>query len=194
MNALVVGIASGIAVLAIGGMVTWALGRRRKVLRCFHAGWRELSRLQAADLLGRRADANSGFRDYYYERPQDARIRKALAAGSSVLVVGEPLSGKTRAALEALWKLPDDCNVAILRESDLDDLRIPLDPRRGAGSSSFLTTLTGSPFGPASSVLSTCWREGASSWLPRVARAGIKATCSGDRSRTGRRTSRSVSR
>ena len=45
------------------------------------------------------------YRDYYYEREEDRKIREALNEGKSILIIGRPKAGKTRAAYEAVKRL-----------------------------------------------------------------------------------------
>jgi len=45
------------------------------------------------------------YRDYYYEREADRKIREALNEGKSILIIGRPKAGKTRAAYEAVKRL-----------------------------------------------------------------------------------------
>jgi len=86
--------------------------------------------LKPSDLLPVRSSPDLGYRRYYYERPEDERIRTAILSGHNVLVVGAPLAGKTRAAYEALRSLPSNYDVTVAREVDFTGFRIPFNPRR----------------------------------------------------------------
>ena len=55
------------------------------------------------------------FNDYYYERDEDQKIRNSINNGENVLVIGRPLSGKTRAIYEAIIRT-SDCQIAIPKE------------------------------------------------------------------------------
>jgi hypothetical protein len=48
---------------------------------------------------------------YYYWRGLDEQIAHSLSEGKNIVVVGAPLSGKTRAVFEALRKLKPACDV-----------------------------------------------------------------------------------
>jgi len=63
--------------------------------------------LDAADVLGYR---NKYYNPFYYVRDHDANLRRHIEKSHNVLVLGEPLSGKTRAAFEAL-RLQHDTEV-----------------------------------------------------------------------------------
>ncbi len=62
--------------------------------------------LSHADIMGggRRSRFNT---DFYFERNSDKEILEHLKNGNSVLITGNPISGKTRALYEALKKLND---------------------------------------------------------------------------------------
>jgi len=130
LKTLVASIVGGVAVLATGTVFAFAARHVRAARRCFRSGWREAAKMRAHDLLLARALSDSGFNDYYYEREQDGQMREAIASGSNVIVLGEPLSGKTRAVLEALRSLPDSSDVAVLKEADFSNFAIPFHARR----------------------------------------------------------------
>jgi tetratricopeptide (TPR) repeat protein len=129
-DTIIVGIIVGIAVLAIGWIARLSFHHARAAKRCFRVRWREAARIRAHDLLLARASRDLGFNNYYYEREQDKRMRDAVRSGSNVIVVGEPLSGKSRAVLEALRNLSDRYDVAVVREADFNDFTIPFHARR----------------------------------------------------------------
>jgi hypothetical protein len=54
--------------------------------------------------------------DYYYEREHDEKIKSAIENGENVLVIGRPLSGKTRAIFEAIKN--SHHNIAIPNEGE----------------------------------------------------------------------------
>jgi len=121
---------TGTVVLAIGSIVRFIIRHTRAARQCFRVRWREAARIRADDLLLARASRDLGFNDYYYERQQDRRIREVVRSGTNVIVVGKPLSGKTRAVLEALRNLSDRYDVAVVREADFNDFTIPFHARR----------------------------------------------------------------
>ena len=57
------------------------------------------------DIMPRALLDDRPYHEYYYQRPEDDGIRKALEAKQNVLIKGSPLAGKSRAAFEALKNL-----------------------------------------------------------------------------------------
>ncbi len=75
----------------------------RKYLRdTFAAVWKPPQRLKPETVMGSRGTPKFGYRAYYYSRDADRAIRERIAKGQHVLILGDPLAGKTRAAYEAL--------------------------------------------------------------------------------------------
>jgi len=70
------------------------------------------------------------YRDYYYEREEDRKIREALNEGKSILIIGRPKAGKTRAAYEAVKRL-EGFKVVKFWEKLLDTDKIPKSVKKG---------------------------------------------------------------
>ena len=70
------------------------------------------------------------YRDYYYEREADRKIRKALNQGKSILIIGRPKAGKTRAAYEAVKRL-EGFKVVKFWEKLLETDKIPKSVKKG---------------------------------------------------------------
>jgi len=70
------------------------------------------------------------YRDYYYEREEDRKIREALNEGKSILIIGRPKAGKTRAAYEAVKRL-EGFKVVKFWEKLLETDKIPKAIKKG---------------------------------------------------------------
>ena len=70
------------------------------------------------------------YRDYYYEREEDRKIREALNEGKSILIIGRPKAGKTRAAYEAVKRL-EGFKVVKFWEKLLETDKIPKSVKKG---------------------------------------------------------------
>jgi len=70
------------------------------------------------------------YRDYYYEREEDRKIREALNEGKSILIIGRPKAGKTRAAYEAVKRL-EGFKVVKFWEKLLETDKIPKTIKKG---------------------------------------------------------------
>ena len=127
---LIAAIVGGLAVAMIVGAIAIVRRYFRRVNRCFSVRWREAAMLKPSDLLPVRSRTDLGYRPYYFEREQDKAIRKAILEERNSLVVGVPLAGKTRAVYQALLNLPPNYDVAVVRDADFTDFRIPIHFRR----------------------------------------------------------------
>jgi len=70
------------------------------------------------------------YRDYYYEREADRKIRKTLNEDKSILIIGRPKAGKTRAAYEAVKRL-EGFKVVKFWEKLLETDKIPKSVKKG---------------------------------------------------------------
>jgi tetratricopeptide (TPR) repeat protein len=77
--------------------------------------WKKSSSLEPKEVLGDRP-----YYEYYYKRDEDVVISKSLDAKKNVLIVGTPLSGKTRAAYQALKNVKKRYDVLIPRFCDIN--------------------------------------------------------------------------
>jgi tetratricopeptide (TPR) repeat protein len=59
--------------------------------------WKKSTSLKPNDLLGLRP-----YNSYYYNREEDEQVKKIISSRESVLLVGSPLTGKTRTLFESL--------------------------------------------------------------------------------------------
>lgn len=74
----------------------------------WQVAWKKSSSFTPQEILGERP-----FHRFYYQRRADKLIRKLIENERNVLVIGRPLSGKTRAFFEALVSLVKPCDVII---------------------------------------------------------------------------------
>jgi len=80
------------------------------------------SKLKPEVLLGPRP-----YNEFYFLRENDEKIKEAIEKEEHALIIGRPLSGKTRAAFEAIRNLKEEKNTAILlcRDITIDTFTIP---------------------------------------------------------------------
>ncbi len=90
--------------------------------------WKSISNLKPDHLLGLRASKLYGFRKYYYERSHDKIIKKKIEKGENILVLGGPISGKTRTVYEVLKRCDKNYYVIIPKRDYLETkgFRVPL--------------------------------------------------------------------
>ena len=78
--------------------------------------WKKSSSIKSKDILRER---QSYFHDYYYQRLEDETIRERLHENQNVLIIGPPLSGKSRAIYQTLLVLAKPHDVLIPRYFDI---------------------------------------------------------------------------
>lgn len=118
---------AGIVIAVIGALLVVAVpvtGHLYRKHQChkthFSTIWKRSSDLIPEDVLGIRAKDKLNFNRAYLERPDvDLPLREILEKGDCVLIIGNPLAGKTRAVYEALKKMPNQASVLIPRPEDI---------------------------------------------------------------------------
>jgi tetratricopeptide (TPR) repeat protein len=122
-----IGIIAGLLVPVLILLIGYARRREGKLRKYYHVRWKKSSSLLPTDVLGVRGEPEHGFDEYYLRRDQDDEIRTRLHEHRNMLVVGNPLAGKTRTVFEALRTLPDECGVIIpvITDVDTEDFLIP---------------------------------------------------------------------
>lgn len=99
------------------------LYKYRRELQSYYATiWRKSSALKPKDILGERP-----FSDYYFSRQEDARLSECIAEKKNVLLIGPPLSGKSRAVYQALKNSTKPLDVLIPRNVHMQSFQYPLD-------------------------------------------------------------------
>ncbi|MBU4231854.1 MAG: hypothetical protein KKF43_04915 [Proteobacteria bacterium] len=116
-----------ITVMVLIGLWQFIYWQNRRLEAYYKIIWKNSSNLQPREVLDIRGDPAHGFNDYYFERPTDPIIRQKLADGRSLLVVGHPLAGKTRALFQALKTCPKPLDVIIPKILDVNpvDFQVP---------------------------------------------------------------------
>ncbi len=89
--------------------------RKRKCKVYYETVWKKSSSLNVKEVLGTRP-----FDKYYYQRPEDNLICEGLNNKENVLIIGPPLSGKSRAAYQALTSLNKPHDVIIPKHTDIN--------------------------------------------------------------------------
>jgi len=98
-----------------------AFYRKRKELSNYYSLiWKNSKRIKSKDLLGERP-----FMDYYLERDTDNIISRAIERRRNILIVGPPLSGKTRAVYNCLKKLKKSVKLLVPRSVPIPVFSIP---------------------------------------------------------------------
>lgn len=104
-------IAGALGIPAIILSIIGFLYHRKKKLRTYYdIMWKKSSSLSPTDILGLRGKKEYGFRKDYFEREEDEMVRKRIENNKNVLIVGNPLSGKTRTIYQVLTGLEKRCN------------------------------------------------------------------------------------
>jgi len=104
-----------IIIVILVPLIGFLYHRYRKHKAYYEIIWKKSSWLKPRELLKERP-----FNKYYYQRPEDNLIREGLNNKKNVLIMGRPLSGKSRAAYQALTNLNKPHNVIIPRCTDIN--------------------------------------------------------------------------
>lgn len=83
--------------------------------------WKNSAKLKAKDLLGERP-----YEEYYFPRSVDAFLEQTYASRSNALIIGPPLSGKTRAVFNSL-RNSADTYLLVPRNVPMQGFRLPRD-------------------------------------------------------------------
>jgi len=128
---ILIGFLVGILVVVIVAILTFLpklihklKKRRQELKKHYEIMWEKSSKLKPKDLLPWRGTEDHGFHKFYHLRQQDRQIEQRLARGNHVLVIGNPLAGKTRAIYQALISSKKKYDVVIPK---LLDVYNPLD-------------------------------------------------------------------
>ena len=108
---IIIGILSTILIALVG----FSYNRNRKIKAYYEVVWEKSSSLNPKEVLGMRP-----FNKYYYQRPEDDLIGGSLNKKENVLIIGSPLSGKSRAAYQALMNLSKPHDVIIPKCTDIN--------------------------------------------------------------------------
>jgi tetratricopeptide (TPR) repeat protein len=108
---IIIGILSAIIIALVG----FIYNRNRKIKAYYEVVWKKSSSLKPKEVLGMRP-----FDKYYYQRPEDDLIGESLDKQENVLIIGPPLSGKSRAAYQALMNLSKPYDVIIPKCTDIN--------------------------------------------------------------------------
>lgn len=114
----ILGIIATIAAPAAG----YILKLRKEYRNYYSVIWKSSAKLKAKDLLGERP-----FEDYYYERSLDQQLFRSIERNRNTLIVGPPLSGKTRAVFNALKSLKKPVRVLVPRSVQMNTFIFPKD-------------------------------------------------------------------
>lgn len=78
-------------------LVAFVYNRKRKLNKYYVITCKRSSSLKPVEVLGIRGKSEKGFNKYYYRRGVDRTIGGRIEKGENVLVIGDPLAGKSRA-------------------------------------------------------------------------------------------------
>lgn len=109
------------AIRFMRNFLTYPVTERKRLNDTYELVGRNSRALKAEQLLPHRPS-----HQYYHLRQEDYLIRDGISKGSHVLVVGHPLSGKTRAIYEALKAASPPLSVTIPRCRDVNVETLPM--------------------------------------------------------------------
>jgi len=105
----------GIIVTIIIPLIGYFYNKNKKIKALYSVIWGKTSSLKPEEVMGDRP-----YYEYYYQRDEDNLVRSSLTDQTNVLISGPPLSGKTRAAYQALKNVKKRYDVLIPRFCDIN--------------------------------------------------------------------------
>jgi tetratricopeptide (TPR) repeat protein len=96
-------------------LIIFFYNRNKKIKAYYEIVWKKSSSLKPKDVLGMRP-----YDKYYYHRSEDDSIGESLNKKENVLIVGPPLSGKSRATYQALMYLSKPHDIIIPKCTDIN--------------------------------------------------------------------------
>ena len=112
----------GIAATLIAPAAGYILKLRKEYKNYYSIIWKSSKNLKAKDLLGERP-----YEEFYFERNIDNLLARSLERKRNILIVGPPLSGKTRAIFNSLKQLKDPVHVLVPRSVQMTTFQFPKD-------------------------------------------------------------------
>ncbi|HJY64287.1 MAG TPA: hypothetical protein VJ455_09035 [Ignavibacteria bacterium] len=110
----------GIAATFIAPAVGYLIKLRKDYRNYYLLLWKDSASITLADLLGERP-----YNDYYYQREYDTQLRRLIERRRNTLIVGSPLSGKSRAVYNALKHLVKHADILATRSVAMAHFNIP---------------------------------------------------------------------
>lgn len=114
----ILGIIATIAAPAAG----YILKLRKEYKIYYSVIWKSSKKLKARELLGERP-----YDEYYYTRNIDTQIQRSLERRRNIVIVGPPLSGKTRSFFNALKQLRTPVHLLVPRSVQVTNFQFPKD-------------------------------------------------------------------
>ncbi len=114
----ILGIIATIAAPSAG----YILKLRKEYRNYYSVIWKSSKKLKARELLGERP-----FEEYYYTRSIDNQIQRSLERRRNIIIVGPPLSGKTRSFYNALKQLKTPVHLLVPRSVPVQNFQFPKD-------------------------------------------------------------------
>lgn len=109
----------GLSLSIVIPVVSYILKTRKEMRNYYSIIWKRSSALNAKDLMGERP-----YEEYYFEREVDKFITDAVACRKNAILIGAPLSGKTRAVYNAL-KREGNSSVLVPRNVPMPAFSLP---------------------------------------------------------------------
>lgn len=116
-----------ILLLIIIPLMGFLYNRHRKLRVYYEIMWKKSSSLKPNEILGLRGYERYGFKKKYFQGKEYESVRKKIRESKNVLIIGNPLSGKSRIIYQVLVSLEKSCDVTVPRPVDIkpEDFRIP---------------------------------------------------------------------
>jgi tetratricopeptide (TPR) repeat protein len=112
----------GIIATAFVPLIGYVYKTRKEFRNYYSVIWKSSSRIKSKDVLGERP-----CEEYYFERNIDSFLSRILERKRNALIIGPPLSGKTRAVFHSVKQLKKSIHVLIPRSVSMPVFKLPKD-------------------------------------------------------------------
>lgn len=114
----------GVILTAFVPLVGYIYKIRKDFKNYYSIIWKSSDKIKAKELLGERP-----YEEYYFERNIDSFLSRTIERKRNALIIGPPLSGKTRTFYNALKNLKNDVNLLVPRSVEMPVFQFPVDYR-----------------------------------------------------------------
>ena len=109
--------------IRLGGHIR---SKNRVLNKYYQIAWKKSSSVRPQDILGIRGDPNGGFCPYYLARKEEGAVKEGIASRKNVLIIGNPLAGKSRLVYQALKDLKEIHMVTVPRVQSVAPEELPI--------------------------------------------------------------------
>lgn len=118
----VFGFELAIIIAVLIAALTYYSNRRRRIRALYEVIWKSSRNLKPKEILGIRAEFRHGYHKYYFEVEENRKLEKCIEDGKNVILIGNPLAGKSRTVFHTIKNFDKCLNVLIPKITDVNSV------------------------------------------------------------------------